>query len=227
MKSSLKKSLYVGLTAASMLGVAGLISTTASAKSGAYLRYYQNIPNKTVSVTNQNATVYTTGRLSHKAGTMRSYGSKVEEYYTAHVTKNGKASVYYKFRVGKKTGWVWHGYLKSSATKVGTTAATTPATTTASTTPTSNNSLTFKYVDAYSGKTVASTSWIIPSNLLKSGVSVSEGVGMKSILKDITSVLTAATADTPTEYDLSDTRFPNVVTSKVGETLTFHVVAQN
>ncbi|MTV81778.1 hypothetical protein [Secundilactobacillus folii] len=58
---------------------------------------------------------------------MRNYGTQVEQYYAAHIRKsNGKAYVYYKFRIGKKTGWVWHGYLKPFTS--GTTAPTTGTT---------------------------------------------------------------------------------------------------
>ncbi|MCH5461614.1 hypothetical protein HC026_03115 [Lactobacillus sp. LC28-10] len=92
----------------------GLPVNQTTAHASTHLRYYENIPNQTVSVTNSNANVYNNGHLSRRVGTMRSYGTKVEAYYAAHVTKNGKASVYYKFRAGNRTGWVWHGYLKPS-----------------------------------------------------------------------------------------------------------------
>lgn len=111
----------------------GLSATQTTAHACTYLRYYQDIANQTASVTNRSATVYTSGSLKHRAGTMWNYHAKVEQYYAAHVTKNGKASVYYKFRDGKRTGWVWHGYLKSIASSTGTTptnGATTPTNTT-------------------------------------------------------------------------------------------------
>ena len=117
---NLKKQLGLSLVAGGGL-LFGLSTTQTTAHASTYLRYYENIPNKTVSVTNKNAYVYNNGRLSRKIGTMRYYGSKVEEYYAAHVVKNGKASIYYKFRVGHRTGWVWHGYLKSIASSAGTT----------------------------------------------------------------------------------------------------------
>ncbi|MFC6253768.1 hypothetical protein ACFP1H_04130 [Secundilactobacillus hailunensis] len=117
---NLKKQLGLSLVIGGGL-LLGLSATPANAQARTYVRYYENIPNKTVSVTNKNAYVYNNGRLSRKMGTMRYYGSKVEEYYAAHVTKNGKTSVYYKFRVGHRTGWVWHGYLKSIASSTGTT----------------------------------------------------------------------------------------------------------
>ncbi|MFC6253767.1 hypothetical protein ACFP1H_04125 [Secundilactobacillus hailunensis] len=120
---NLKKQLGLSLVVGSGL-LLGLSATPANAQARTYVRYYENIPNKTVSVTNKNAYVYNNGCLSRKMGTMRYYGSKVEEYYAAHVTKNGKTSVYYKFRVGHRTGWVWHGYLKSIASSTGTTTPT-------------------------------------------------------------------------------------------------------
>jgi hypothetical protein len=121
---NLKKQLGLSLVVGGGL-LFGLSTTQTTAHASTYLRYYENIPNKTVSVTNKNAYVYNNGRLSRKMGTMRYYGSKVEEYYAAHVVKNGKASIYYKFRVGHRTGWVWHGYLKSIASSTGTTPTTT------------------------------------------------------------------------------------------------------
>ncbi|RRG00729.1 MAG: hypothetical protein DUD34_14640 [Lactobacillus sp.] len=132
---NLKKQLGLSLVVGGGL-LFGLSTPQTTAHASTYLRYYENIPNKTVSVTNKNAYVYNNGRLSRKMGTMRYYGSKVEEYYAAHVVKNGKASIYYKFRVGHRTGWVWHGYLKSIASSTGTTPTTTPTNTT-TTTPTS------------------------------------------------------------------------------------------
>ncbi|MFC6253757.1 hypothetical protein ACFP1H_04065 [Secundilactobacillus hailunensis] len=129
---NLKKQLGLSLVVGGGL-LFGLSTTQTTAHASTYLRYYENIPNKTVSVTNKNAYVYNNGRLSRKVGTMRYYGSKVEEYYAAHVVKNGKASIYYKFRAGNRTGWVWHGYLKSIASSTGTTptsGATTPTNTT-------------------------------------------------------------------------------------------------
>lgn len=121
---NLKKQLGLSLVVGGGL-LFGLSTTQTTAHASTYLRYYENIPNKTVSVTNKNAYVYNNGRLSRKMGTMRYYGSKVEEYYAAHVVKNGKTSIYYKFRVGHRTGWVWHGYLKSIASSTGTTPTTT------------------------------------------------------------------------------------------------------
>ncbi|MTV82246.1 hypothetical protein [Secundilactobacillus folii] len=146
------------------------------------------------------------------------------------LTNGKKTGIFYyvKNKSNSASGYVWRSYLTKGkfAAKSGT-STTSTTTTTDSTVATSSNSLTFKYVNATSGATVASTSWIVPSNLLKSGASLSEGTSMKSILKDITSVLSAATADAPTGYDITDTTYPNVVTSKVGETLIFHVLPQN
>lgn len=94
-------------------GVLGLETTQATAHASAHVRYYQNIKNQNATVENSNAPVWTTGSLRHRSGTMGNYGTQVEQYYAAHIRKsNGKSYVYYKFRIGKKTGWVWHGYLK-------------------------------------------------------------------------------------------------------------------
>lgn len=111
MKSTIIQGLAV--SALSLTTFALIAPSQVSAKTT--LRYYQDIKNATYTVTNKNATVYTTGTLKHKKGTMASFGTKVTGYYAAHLTKNGKSSVYYKFKVGNKTGWVWHGYLSKQA----------------------------------------------------------------------------------------------------------------
>lgn len=90
----------------SVLPLSGHASTKVSS--------YENIKNATYTVTNAKATVYSSASLKHKKGTLGSYGSKVTGYYAAHVKKNNHASIYYKFKVGNKTGWVWHGYLKQA-----------------------------------------------------------------------------------------------------------------
>lgn len=138
------------------------------------------------------------------------------------LTNGKKTGIFYyvKNKSNSASGYVWRNYL----TKGKFAATSGKSTTTDPTVATSNNSLTFKYVNADSGATVASTSWVVPSKLLKSGASLSEGTSMKSALKDITSVLSAATADTPSGYYITDTTYPDVVTSKVGETLPFHVL---
>lgn len=141
------------------------------------------------------------------------------------LTNGKKTGIFYyvKNKNNSASGYVWRNYLtkgKFAATS-GTSTATDP------TVATSSNSLTFKYVNADSGATVATATWIIPSKLLKSGASLSKGTSMKSVLKDITSVLSASSADIPTGYDVVDTTYPDVVTSKVGETLIFHVLPQN
>ncbi|GAW98683.1 hypothetical protein [Secundilactobacillus mixtipabuli] len=151
---NLKKQLGLSLVVGGGL-LFGLSTTQTTAHASTYLRYYENIPNKTVSVTNKNAYVYNNGRLSRKMGTMRYYGSKVEEYYAAHVVKNGKASIYYKFRVGHRTGWVWHGYLKSITSSTGTTPTTTP--TSGETTPT--NTTTVGGKSTAPGTTVDNMNW--------------------------------------------------------------------
>lgn len=51
---------------------------------------YQNIADSSYSVTKKNATVYSSATLAHKKGTLKSFGSKVTGYYSAHVTKKGK-----------------------------------------------------------------------------------------------------------------------------------------
>lgn len=158
---NLKKQLGLSLVIGGGL-LFGLSTAQTTAHASTYLRYYENIPNKTVSVTNKNAYVYNNGRLSRKVGTMRYYGSKVEEYYAAHVVKNGKASIYYKFRVGHRTGWVWHGYLKSIASSTGTTPTTTTTNTgsttnTGTTTPT--NTTTAGSKSTAPGTTVENEDW--------------------------------------------------------------------
>lgn len=104
------------LAIAGLLTVGILGATTSQASAKTKVRYYQDIKNASYTVTNSKATVYTSATLKHKKGTLKSYGSKVTGYYAAHITKNGKATIYYKFKVGKKTGWVWRGYLKKAAT---------------------------------------------------------------------------------------------------------------
>lgn len=139
----MKRTIALTLTLLAGGGLFGLASTQTTAHASSYVRYYQNIKNQTATVTNRNAPVYTTGSLRHRAGTMKNYGTQVEQYYAAHVRKqNGKASIYYKFRIGKKTGWVWHGYLKPVSTTSNTaTNGTTP------TTAFTNNSTTVENTD--------------------------------------------------------------------------------
>ncbi|GAX08046.1 serine protease [Secundilactobacillus silagincola] len=108
----LRKLTVIGLSFGIFAGGA-LVPTQASAKTK--VRSYENIKNATYTVTKSSATVYSTASLTHKKGTLKSFGTKVTGYYAAHVTKNGKSSIYYKFKVGNKTGWVWHGYLKKAA----------------------------------------------------------------------------------------------------------------
>lgn len=108
-KSMLHKTALIVLSAGLFLSL-GSLSGQAKTK----VRSYQNIKNATYQVTNWNATVYSSANLAHKKGKLGTYGPKVTGYYAAHVSKNGKSSIYYKFKVGKKTGWVWHGYLKKA-----------------------------------------------------------------------------------------------------------------
>ncbi|WP_461243820.1 CAP domain-containing protein [Secundilactobacillus muriivasis] len=92
--------------------VMAMILFIPSAKAKTTFKYYQNIKDTTCSVTYKYAPVYTTGKLTHKKGTIRSYGTKVKAYYAAHVIRDGYPYVFYKFKVGKKTGWIWNGYLR-------------------------------------------------------------------------------------------------------------------
>lgn len=108
----LKKLTVIGLSCGIFAGGV-LVPTQASAKTK--VRSYENIKNATYTVTKSSATVYSSASLTHKKGTLKSFGTKVTGYYAAHVTKNGKSSIYYKFKVGHKTGWVWHGYLKKAS----------------------------------------------------------------------------------------------------------------
>lgn len=104
-----------------ILGVATLFAalavTPTVGNASTKLRSYSNIKDASYTV-NQKATVYTNGKLSHKKGTMKSFGKVVTGYYAAHITKNGKKTVYYKFETANgKTGWAWHGYFKKFTPK--------------------------------------------------------------------------------------------------------------
>ncbi|WP_054699174.1 hypothetical protein [Secundilactobacillus odoratitofui] len=112
----MKKTIALTLTLLAGGGLFGLAGTQTTAHASSYVRYYQNIKNQTATVSNRNAPVYTTGSLRHRAGTMKNYGTQVEQYYAAHVRKqNGKASIYYKFRIGKKN---WLGVARLLETRL-------------------------------------------------------------------------------------------------------------
>jgi len=108
-----ESALFAALTFALAVGV--VPTTQASAKTKVY---YQKMTAATYTVVKKNATVYSSAFLTHKKGTMKSFGNKVTGYNTARVTKNDKTALYYQFKVGKKTGWVWHGYLKNSSKSI-------------------------------------------------------------------------------------------------------------
>ncbi|KRK98098.1 hypothetical protein FD04_GL001076 [Secundilactobacillus odoratitofui DSM 19909 = JCM 15043] len=91
-----------------------LVSKPANASTKTKVRYYQNIKNATYTIRNKRAVVYTTAKLNHKkVARLGEMGPKVTGYYAAHITKNGKRAVYYKFKTTYgSTGWVWNGWLK-------------------------------------------------------------------------------------------------------------------
>lgn len=110
----IKKYRLSGLVAAvlatiTLVGAMQFTQVDASAKTK--VRYYQNIKNRTALSMNAKAPVYSTARLTHKKGTLHNFPVNVTQYYAAHVTRNGKPSVYYKIKSGSKTGWVWRGWL--------------------------------------------------------------------------------------------------------------------
>lgn len=95
-----------------------MISNSTEAAAKTTVRSYQNIKNATYTIKNKKAVVYTTAKLNHKkSAKLGQYGSKVTGYYAAHVTKNGKKAIYYKFKSANgSTGWIWHGWLKKTVT---------------------------------------------------------------------------------------------------------------
>ncbi|WP_203648477.1 S-layer protein [Secundilactobacillus yichangensis] len=123
MKSSLKKSLYVGLTAASMFGAAGLASTTASAKSGAYIvktSYFKTAPESRNVAPNGDNALYTKvgtskgARVVASKATMNKLSSsnKSSDYFRAYaIVTTNRGSVYYKIVSfdGKYRGWIYGG----------------------------------------------------------------------------------------------------------------------
>ncbi|GAX07663.1 hypothetical protein IWT5_00813 [Secundilactobacillus silagincola] len=83
------------------------------------VRYYQNVKNARYFTTDY-GNMYSTGKLSHKIGTMDA-GDAVTVYYAVHVTRNGKKAIYYKYRYGKasKTAWAWSGNFLKDLGKAG------------------------------------------------------------------------------------------------------------
>ncbi|WP_089136980.1 CAP domain-containing protein [Secundilactobacillus silagei] len=65
----------------------------------------------TFKVGKKSAAVYSTASLNHKEGTLKSFGSKVKAYHISQINRNGKKTIYYQIKTGKKSGWVWQGYL--------------------------------------------------------------------------------------------------------------------
>ncbi|WP_203650370.1 S-layer protein [Secundilactobacillus yichangensis] len=123
MKSSLKKSLYVGLAAVSMLGAAGLASTTASAKSGAYVTktsYFTTAPESRNVVPNGTHALYTKVGTSRGARVVASKSTmgrlansnSSNDYFRAYaIVTTNRGSVYYKIVSfdGKYRGWIYGG----------------------------------------------------------------------------------------------------------------------
>lgn len=104
---------------AATAGVMVTTSNPVNASAATKFRYYKNIKDHTYKITNKKAVIYSNGKIKHKTGAkLGEYGKYVTGYYSSHVTKNGKKSVYYKFKTGSgHTGWVWHGYLKKVSNK--------------------------------------------------------------------------------------------------------------
>ncbi|MCH5461665.1 S-layer protein [Lactobacillus sp. LC28-10] len=123
MKSSLKKSLYVGLAAASVFGAAGLASTTASAKSYAYVTkalYFNTAPeSRNVVPTGSNALYSKVGtskgaRVVASKTTMARLGNsnRSNDYFRAYsIVSTNRGSVYYKVVSfdGHYRGWIYGG----------------------------------------------------------------------------------------------------------------------
>ncbi|MFC6255205.1 CAP domain-containing protein [Secundilactobacillus hailunensis] len=105
--------LFAALTFALTAGLVPATQATAKTKI-----HYQKMTAVTFTVLKKNATVYSSAFLTHKKGNMKSFGNKVTGYNTARVTKNGKTALYYQFKVGKKGGWIWHGYLKKGSQSI-------------------------------------------------------------------------------------------------------------
>ncbi|GAX06142.1 surface layer protein [Secundilactobacillus pentosiphilus] len=123
MKSNLKKTLYVGLAAASVFGAAGLASTTASAKSYAYVTkpaYFQTAPETRNVVPNGTHALYSKigtakgAKVVASKSTMANLAQskKSNDYFRAYsIVLSNRKSVYYKVVSfdGKYRGWVYGG----------------------------------------------------------------------------------------------------------------------
>ncbi|MFC6254723.1 S-layer protein [Secundilactobacillus hailunensis] len=143
MKSSLKKSLYVGLAAVSVLAASSLAATTASAKTYAYVTkpaYFTSAPeSRNVVPTGQNALYSKPGtvkgaRVIASKTTMGNLANskKSSDFFRAYsIVSTNRGSVYYKVVSfdGNYRGWVYGG--KSTKAFAG---GITPATTTKSAT---------------------------------------------------------------------------------------------
>lgn len=115
--SKLSRTLSVFAVTLVVAGGTALSSAQQVSASKTKFGYYKNINNGIYKVANKNAIVYSTGKLTHKrTNKLGKYGAYVTGYYAAHVTRNGKKMIYYKFKTSSgSTGWVWRGWLKATS----------------------------------------------------------------------------------------------------------------